>query len=412
MKKIATIQNHYPIFARQKALSKRAAILEILIIAQLEPSDDEFYSVKITKDQLLEYGVLFNNKNYVRELKVLVDEIRNYTIELPVDNANQTHKWRFLLDGCDVYKNYDIVIKVNEAVGPYLLNLKGNFYQIDIYSLIRLKGRYPKILYGVFKSCEYRGKGHITIENLRNALGLTDDLYKNFAHFNDRILKSSVEEINKNSTIIVSYKSHKIINKVTEITFTVDTNIKNIELNPQIKEVKRDFLSNNARKILDSYKWNNDKFLLNLIQSYGNDTFEQAIFLFDKRYKNYTTRNKAGVFHNRINYYITEVRRVNETKKKIRSVIKNEKIADEIFQKSVQADEEFGILFLKYYYKEIYEACPTFFKTVYDFDDPSTANSLPIISQSTQFGIEKGDYERRIPIEELKLAKSNLSYIE
>lgn len=411
MKKLATIQNEYPVFARQKVLSKRAAILEILIISEIEPSDDEFYSVKITKEQLLEYGVLSNNKNYVRELKDLVEEIRNYAIELPVDDG-QIHKWRFLLDGCDVYKNYDIVIKVNEAVGPYLLNLKGNFYQIDIYSLIRLKGKYPKILYGIFKSYEYRSKGHITIENLRSALGLDDDLYKNFSHFNDRILKSSVEEINKNSTIIVNYKSHKIINKVTEITFTVQPNVNNIELTPQIKEVKSDFLSAAARKILNSYAWNNDTFLLNFMQSYGKETFEQAVFLFDRRYKNYTPRNKAGVFHNRIQYYINEVRRINETKKKIKSVIKNEQIADEIFQKSIKADEEFGQLFLEYYYKEIYDACPTFFKTVYDFDDPSTKNSLPIISQATQFGIEKGDYERRIPVEELKDAKGNLSYIE
>lgn len=114
--------------------------------------------------------------------------------------------------------NDKVVIRFNDLIMPYLVELKSNFTQYQITEIKGLNSKYSLILFKwlMMKYNSYQSNPEISMQELRE---LTDTIYEytdRFNNFNNKVLMVAQEEINKHTTLNVSYT--KIARKGRKIT--------------------------------------------------------------------------------------------------------------------------------------------------------------------------------------------------
>ena len=139
------------------------------------------------------------------------------------------------------WTDYDdkVMIRFNQDIMPYLIELKQNFTQYALSDLIDLNSKYSIILYKWFSMSynqyeHYSAKGgrraeqveayrnpSISIQELRT---MTDTIktYKKFSMFEIRVLKESLAEINAHTHFKVSYEKIKAGRSIDSIVFHIE----------------------------------------------------------------------------------------------------------------------------------------------------------------------------------------------
>lgn len=153
-----------------------------------------------------------------------------------------------------VVSNDFIDITFSEEIMPFISNLHNNFTKYDILDIYYLKSVYAISLYQIFKLNLNKVKYSknlsssqkntllnptIPVSELRR---LTDTLnkYTLFKNFENRIIKPSVEAINKDTSLNISYTKIKQGRSITDIQFS-------------ISEKKRDMLTDSDTNLKEEY---------------------------------------------------------------------------------------------------------------------------------------------------------------
>ena len=163
------------------------------------------------------------------------------------------------------WTDYDdkVMIRFNQDIMPYLIELKQNFTQYALSDLIDLNSKYSIILYKWFSMNynqyeHYSAKGgrraeqveayrnpSISIQELRT---MTDTIktYKKFSMFEIRVLKESLAEINAHTHFKVSYEKIKAGRSIDSIVFHIEK--KPVAKNEYYKQEEQDpvYLENKA----------------------------------------------------------------------------------------------------------------------------------------------------------------------
>lgn len=142
---------------------------------------------------------------------------------------------------------------------PYITNLEQKFTSYDLEQVAELNSKYSVRLYEIMMSWKNNGKtNQISVEQLRQRLGVADDEYQKMELFKRKILDKSVSEINTKTDINLSYEQHKQGRKIVGFTFTIKqkTNIKpkksqkeNEDRDPNTKDMF-DSLTDKEREII------------------------------------------------------------------------------------------------------------------------------------------------------------------
>ena len=103
---------------------------------------------------------------------------------------------------------------------PQIIDLKKLFTSYEIEQTRNLN-RYGLRLYELLIRWRATGKAKISLNDLRNALGVLDDEYQTMSNFKNRVLDVAVSEINENTDITTSYEQHKQGRKIIGFTFTI-----------------------------------------------------------------------------------------------------------------------------------------------------------------------------------------------
>ena len=108
------------------------------------------------------------------------------------------------------------------SIVPYITNLEKQFTSYDLEQVAELNSRYSVRLYEIVIAWKNNGKtNQISIQDLRDRLGLLDDEYTAIHNFKARVLQASINEINKKTVITLSYEQHKQGRKIVGFTFTI-----------------------------------------------------------------------------------------------------------------------------------------------------------------------------------------------
>ena len=134
--------------------------------------------------------------------------------------------------------NNEVIIRFDQAIMPYLINLKKNFTQHALSDLAELNSKYSLILYR-WLSMNYNQYEHYSakggrraeqVESYRNPSISVKELrimtdtvneYQRFTNFTKKILDIPLKEINDNTTFKVSYEKVKKGRSIDSIVFHI-----------------------------------------------------------------------------------------------------------------------------------------------------------------------------------------------
>lgn len=132
----------------------------------------------------------------------------------------------------------EVTIRFSPEIMPYLINLKKNFTQHALSDISELNSKHSIILYrwlsmnyNQYEHYSYKGgrreeqveayrNPSISIRELREMTDTIND-YKRFTHFETRVLKEPLEEINEHTSFNVSYDKIKKGRSIDSIVFHI-----------------------------------------------------------------------------------------------------------------------------------------------------------------------------------------------
>ena len=135
--------------------------------------------------------------------------------------------------------NDEVTIRFDQAIMPYLIDLKAEFTQYKISELQKLNSKYSIILYR-WLSMNYNQYEHYSVkggrrveqvESYRNPSikvkelrEITDTIneHQHFPHFETRVLKKAIEEINAHTSFNVTYEKVKKGRSIDSIVFHIE----------------------------------------------------------------------------------------------------------------------------------------------------------------------------------------------
>lgn len=178
-------------------LSTTEARLFLAMLSCIKRSDDSFVKCELNVRDVLEHG---SSQNYSHIRKVLEKfASRLITIET-LGNGGKRMKQRTysaipLLARADYVEGKgQIVLRFNDELHDYLLELHDNFTKAQLTELMKLKSATSYRIYWLLREYAAFGKRIIPLDELKAILGLSEG-YNRFNNFRARVLERAQEEL-------------------------------------------------------------------------------------------------------------------------------------------------------------------------------------------------------------------------
>lgn len=125
------------------------------------------------------------------------------------------------IDRAIMYKGSGKVqIRLDEMLGPYLLNLAGNYFQFSYHNILAMKSKYGIRLYKLLKSYYFMyPRVRFSIEDLK--MNLDAATYGQFKHFKEKVVTPALRDINTYSDLVVTVEYIKTGRSFTHIVFSM-----------------------------------------------------------------------------------------------------------------------------------------------------------------------------------------------
>jgi plasmid replication initiation protein len=250
-KELVVRQSNHLIEASYKMASIGEIRLVRMLIAQIQPSDEDFkvYRINVSDFASL-FGLSSSNKSVYDLLYEASDALTSRKIRLKSDNRWLLMNW---LSSAE-YRKGDGYVELcfDKKLKPYLLELKGYYTQYQINSISRFRSLYSIRLYELLKMEQFKlsksGKFNRTFEyqDLRERLGISEKEYKYFKDFRVNVIEVAAREINSNPDINITDIHYDKIGAryVTHIIFECElakqTQLDLEETEPKLQEVKNE----------------------------------------------------------------------------------------------------------------------------------------------------------------------------
>jgi len=234
-------------------LSKEEQNFIYLMISQIEKDDTEFKEYQIhIKD--LENAEL-TQKQYGR-YKEFAKSLMSKVVTIENEKSILTANW---FADIEYIKNTGYIrATISQKLKPYLLQLKKEFVQAKLPTLLQFKSKYSSRLYLLLKSDFDRQSKHrknlfviYDLEGLHNRFELPKSYKSVYKNFKEKFLLNALEEINEKTDLDIQYKELKTGRKITSIEFCISKKQQSEE--QLIQEIlstqtKSDFIPANASK--------------------------------------------------------------------------------------------------------------------------------------------------------------------
>lgn len=200
----------------------RSAIMQVVA----EDTELKPYVVKITELARL---IEISPSNMYRDIQEIIDDITENPVYVKEESNGVLKKYIKIpwVARCEYEEGTGIIIKLNEELKPYLLNLKKHYTQYQLGEVLCMRSVYSiRIFELIFSrimngSVPKRGcKVVISIEELRACCDCLDK-YPVFANFRERVIETAVKEINQKTFYSLEYNYIKKGKKVESIEFNI-----------------------------------------------------------------------------------------------------------------------------------------------------------------------------------------------
>ncbi|MQW24038.1 MULTISPECIES: RepB family plasmid replication initiator protein, partial [unclassified Lactococcus] len=205
------------------------------------PKDNVVY---LSKQELFSFFDVYDNDKHSRFKKSIekMQEQAFFEVRQEVDKGFNFRRIVPIPEVAWNDYNDEVYIRFDQAIMPYLIDLKSNFTQYALTDVMGLESKYSIIIYK-WLSMSYNQFEHYKFKNSRtkkqlhelknpkieivDIRTLTDtlDIYKDMSNFERRVLKNSLTEINLNTHFNVTYDKIKKGRSVSEIQFHIEKKV-------------------------------------------------------------------------------------------------------------------------------------------------------------------------------------------
>jgi plasmid replication initiation protein len=181
-----------------------------------------------------------------------------------------------------------ISLSFHPHLKPFFLQLKRNFTKIDITDIMGLQSAHSVRIYEILKQKEYIGNRVISIKDIRDYCGISEEKYQQVHDLKRKVLDISRREINEKTDIEISYSMIKDGRKYVAVSFDIKNKVNNKSLIKEIK--KRDEL---IKKIQDfGFSINT---IYKIICDLSDFDIEQAVCSVELQVKNGNVKNPKAM---------------------------------------------------------------------------------------------------------------------
>ena len=212
----------------KQALKLNSAKLIRSAIMQVVKEDEELKPYIITIHDLSEL-LHIPSSNIYRDIDEITNDIINNPVFLRMDSGKKT-AWVKIpwVSRCEYHSDIGILIKLNDELKPYLVNLKEHYTQYVLENILAMKS-----IYGIriFEILQEKIKERIlpkggrdivlSVQEIRECCDCTEK-YNKWSHFKDRVIDSAVKEIEKTTFYTLNYETIKSGRKVDSIKFHIN----------------------------------------------------------------------------------------------------------------------------------------------------------------------------------------------
>lgn len=253
---LAIVQANELVRSRQDDLSVLEAKIIKLAIAQVLKNDTDLRTYTCNVADLARFLNISNEYIYMDIQNISKSLIKKSIFIRDTDSKKKNYKIFNWVDYIE-YKDGVITIRLSEKLKPYLLGLNELFTKYEYDIILRLPNNKSMRLYELLTSYRYmtytvvsednisnihleKNEYYFTIDYLKEYFNLNDK-YSNTADFIKRVIKPSVEAIEKHTLMRLEYRTITKGRKIEAIVFK----IKSIADNPDdlarvLKEIEEE----------------------------------------------------------------------------------------------------------------------------------------------------------------------------
>ncbi|WP_150467992.1 replication initiation protein [Francisella sp. SYW-9] len=325
MKRLGNNSNlaaHNKLIKGRYSLSKEEQNFIYLMVSQINKEDTDFFEYNIHISELENREL--TQKNY-KQYKEFAQALVGKTITIEDNKEILTTSWFSSLKY--IKGSGQIKAKFDPNLKPFLLELKDEFVQAKLPTLLQFKSKYSSRLYLFLKSEYDRQKTFksslivdFDVVYLHKIFEMPECYLSRYSKFKEMFLKKGVDEINMLSNLDVSFSEEKTGRKITSIMFFIkekNNSLNDIRLDTLIKQSKSpetkntlipDNLSNKANEILlsdDLGLTEND--IKNIFNNYSIDVIEQACDSVYKSWDSPKLKSRVALFRNQLKEYSNKI---------------------------------------------------------------------------------------------------------
>lgn len=198
-----------------------------IYLSKINPKDIETRTVKFSLEDfrlIMELGRL--NIEY---LKQVTNNLLCKVINVPTERGGYTGFQLFKECTVDMDNNKEwyIEIDAHDKALPLMFEFKEKYFSYKLWNALKLKSSNQLRMYEILKQYEKLGYRIITVENLKEQLGIKENEYSRFNNFTYRVLDPCQKALEENTDIKFTYEPYGKKGKggkILEIKFNIFKN--------------------------------------------------------------------------------------------------------------------------------------------------------------------------------------------
>ena len=200
------------------------------LISEIRMTDNNFKTHTLDLTELNYFlGFTKGGRNYIKASEA-TKRLVGRVVEIQIaENGETSEIIQFPFISKAHYKlrgDGTVSMRLNDAAAPYLLNIAGNYTELEFRILMTFQSFYSCRLYEIAK-CEIN-KSHkkqisfyVSLDKARDVFGIQEDQYEVFGNFSERVLKPACKEVSKKSDVDVTFATRRVGRKVGKIELRI-----------------------------------------------------------------------------------------------------------------------------------------------------------------------------------------------
>ena len=212
---------------RTNDMSLQELRLLIVYISKINPMDKSTAKVRLT---LSEFHTIMNVE--MKNLRInyyenITDKLLRKIIKIPYKDGYRSFQLFKTITVAreNAQSSYYLEIEAHDQAMPLLFDLQSHYFKYELWYALRLKGRNQLRMYELLKQHEYKGFYVVSVDELKEQLGVNINDYPMYKEFKRNVLDFCKQALQDNTDINYTYIPHsKEGRKIKELRFSIFKN--------------------------------------------------------------------------------------------------------------------------------------------------------------------------------------------